>query len=527
VRIRLVGPLVGAFAMVGAAPAAHGSTVQEIQITNSTTDQFDPAVSRGKIAWTDMRNGNPDIYVYDVATGVETQVVSDPAAQVLADLDGTTVVYTDYRNLDGSGNPQADIYVYDLTTGKETRVTTDLKDQLDPAISGTRLVWDDRRSGSLDIWGGNTDGTGEVLVTNAANPQDRPRISGNVAVWEDLRNGNYDVYGYDFTTHAELAIATGASNASRPDIDGNHVVYQDDRNGNLDIYLYDLVTHVETRLTTEAHDQRNPRISGNAVVWEDLRNVDIDLYGFDLATMTEHPVATGPSNQYLHDIDGPDIAFTDDRNGNLDIYLLHTIETPTDPCDPASGAFVYFDKTYTRHHGGPETVVSEFNAPSTLAAGTMCVGVDRVASAEIGLNLKPIFGPSDFHDGLTSLETTVPLRERNLVAVELEGAPGDCHCGDSGDEDGDGHHHVIHARGGSNGHGDGNGDGDDGDDDGNGSGGSAPCVGTLRVRIVGPLPAPPATCTVAPAGMPGAGTPSISLFLLAGACVLPWARRRR
>src|SRR5439155_26553401 len=122
---------------------------------------------------------------------------------------------------------------------------------------------------------------------------------------------------------------------------------------NGDIYLWQNGSSVQ--LDSNPFTQQNPRISGSVVVWEDLRNdagtgTNIDLYGFDLSQNQEIAVETSLGNQYIHDVNGNDVAFTDNRGGNNQVWILHfdngTGGTGTgDPCDPANGAPVLFEKT--------------------------------------------------------------------------------------------------------------------------------------------------------------------------------------
>jgi beta propeller repeat protein len=62
----------------------------------------------------------------------ELQITKDPSSQNNPAIYGTVVVWTDYRQ----GN--ADIYGYNLDTGKEFQITTNPEDQFSPAIYG---IW--------------------------------------------------------------------------------------------------------------------------------------------------------------------------------------------------------------------------------------------------------------------------------------------------------------------------------------------------------------------------------------------------
>ena len=70
------------------------------------------------------------------ASITETWITNHGTAREGCDIYNNTVVWTDWRN----GN--ADIYIYDLSTKKEIH-TNKASDQYDPAIYGNKVVWID------------------------------------------------------------------------------------------------------------------------------------------------------------------------------------------------------------------------------------------------------------------------------------------------------------------------------------------------------------------------------------------------
>lgn len=86
--------------------------------------------------------------MYDLKTGFETQITTDPLTQERAAIFGDRIVWEDSRN----GRENTDIYMYDLTTGIETRITNDPAHQQSPVIFGNRIVWQDNRDGNSDIY---------------------------------------------------------------------------------------------------------------------------------------------------------------------------------------------------------------------------------------------------------------------------------------------------------------------------------------------------------------------------------------
>ncbi len=75
----------------------------------------------------------------DIST-VGQPITSDPAEPGGYALDGTYIVRSDSRN----GN--SDIFLYDLVKKAEKAVTNDSANQESPSISGNRIVWLDYRT---------------------------------------------------------------------------------------------------------------------------------------------------------------------------------------------------------------------------------------------------------------------------------------------------------------------------------------------------------------------------------------------
>ncbi len=146
-----------------------------------------PRVSGDTVVWTDDRNGNGDIYGYDLSTNKEFPICTNEAYQGWADIRDNIVVWQDERN----GN--SDIYGYDLCTGTEFPICTELHRQIKPLVSGNMVVWGDSRHS----W------------------------------WEEELN--YWFYGYNLSTGTEFPIARydAIFGMGLQDFDGDIIVYYD------------------------------------------------------------------------------------------------------------------------------------------------------------------------------------------------------------------------------------------------------------------------------------------------------------
>jgi len=121
----------------------------EKQLSSDSVLAYRPAISGSQVVFAD---DDGDVRVFDLATDASesngTAVPAPAGNQTSPDISGTKVVYTDDRN----GNNE--LYLYDLAYGEESRMTNNASSQSAAALSGGRLVWEDERNGHTDIYFG-------------------------------------------------------------------------------------------------------------------------------------------------------------------------------------------------------------------------------------------------------------------------------------------------------------------------------------------------------------------------------------
>ncbi len=238
-----------------------------------------------KLVYSDDRNGNPDIFLFDLTTKTEVPVCINSFTQLNPAIYENTVVWEDYR--EGT----ADIYyahkndfANPVDSGQRVN-TVSTGAQEHPDIYGRYVVWQDRRDNpQYDIYYYNLFDSTETLIPGISTTDEYdPRIFRNRVVWVDTRNGDEDIYGFDLAVGGvSYAIVQDTTyNQRKPDVYGNKYIYEEDRlAGKTQIVVFD-TTAVDLTFDTTV-DHLAPRIFGDRAVWQEDNGVDSDVYLYDL-----------------------------------------------------------------------------------------------------------------------------------------------------------------------------------------------------------------------------------------------------
>ncbi len=320
--------------VLSTASAASSLKITETRITTNPSNSEHPAIYSNTIVWQDDRNGNWDIYIFDISTHQEIHT-TNKSNQTNPAIYGNKVVWQDDRN-GGS-----DIYLQDLSTKKQNRVTTSGK-AYNPRINGNRIVWQDKRNGqdNWDIYMYDISSGKETQITINGSNQTSPDIFGDRIVWYDDRNivaysfGHPLIYMYNVTTSVETPLNYEERFyfvESPPRIYGDRIVWMAEGLGtNYNIYIFDLSTSNMTMIgyPPSAGADSQPAIYGNRIVWTwgEMGSSNIDIYMYDLSTSTATQITTNEHWQEEPAIYGDRIVWQDDRNSknyvtNYDIYM--------------------------------------------------------------------------------------------------------------------------------------------------------------------------------------------------------------
>ena len=346
-----------ALVLAFAGTQSSGYNVAEFPICTNDANQINPAINGSIIVWQDYRNGNWDIYGYDLSTQTEFPICVNSADQISPDISGNLVVWEDYRYDSAYQDFHCSIYGYELSTRTEFLIyhTTNSRQRY-PAIDGNFVVWVENYPLILyRINGYSLSGHTKFIIydNSSYEPLYYPvAVSGSIVVWMSMiGGGNYDqVRSYDFYNHTFLP-TSGTIYGLYPKISGSIVVYGQCDSTPCVEYLYKICytdfskqclgpfgvpgpcSHCLTysdpnqclpNMVCRYMEGSNPDISGNIIVWgNQYRGAYVNaIYGYDISTRTWFSISEiskwpWPTNPV---IDGNIVIWQDRRNGNWDIY---------------------------------------------------------------------------------------------------------------------------------------------------------------------------------------------------------------
>ncbi len=370
---------VACFSDIGISSSDQGyqETWHEYNISIDKTDDEKPSIYENIVAW----EGEKGICIFDTLSGTKKTIPRMGGRMEDPDIYGDIIVWADYRN----GN--WDIYMYNLSSNEDRQITKNASDQEHPSICGDIIVWQDSRGEKTNIWMYNISSGIERPVCPINMSQIMPRIHNNKIVWSEYDwhgKGYPNIVLYDLEKEDKIYVTNNSSiYQTSPTIFEDKIVWVDLRNGdsdawvswevypvkvNSDIYIYNITSKKEMIICNHPAGQWQPAIHGTKIIWADLRNdadgVDlgdgtdnVDIYLYDLKLKKEYQLTTNSKSQgeggeqctgRSIDIFGNMIVWEDERNmywkdygsfkflTNTDIYL-YTNESVNVPMQNQNG----------------------------------------------------------------------------------------------------------------------------------------------------------------------------------------------
>lgn len=160
-------------------------------------EQLDPDVQAGRVVWQDQRDvGQGEIYYKNLETGEQRRLTINNFGQYHPVISGSMVAWQDNRN------GQVDIYGYDLLRNTEVRITSTGENEARPFIDGPWLVCEEDSLGPLtaNLRLIHVASLRSVPLTRTPTAKTRPALAGNKAVWQEMESSAARIVSADLPT---------------------------------------------------------------------------------------------------------------------------------------------------------------------------------------------------------------------------------------------------------------------------------------------------------------------------------------
>ncbi|MBI5000506.1 MAG: agmatine deiminase family protein [Euryarchaeota archaeon] len=326
---------------------------------------YEDSIFQDTIVWRDNRDGDDDIYLYDLTTGTETKLTNNTDPDAAPEIWGDRVVWVT------TGGAQFGINLCNISSG----LITNLGYGFSPDIYDNKVVWTDVSSGKVMMYNATTGQFSTICGSYCMSP----RVCGDYVSYVDYTIGG--LWLYRISTGQSIKINPPGTSPFVQDIDSRYVVYQDQVAN--DLYAYNISGGTTVRITNNTFLEDHPAIFNDTVVWADFRNVSGgDIYGYDLTNRTEFPVCIASGDQRFPAIYGNKIVWQDSRGGGYPQIYVATRATPE------ISMFVGTDLAFQMTAASVSVASPDF-------------------STQINYYLK---GHNDSADGVTDGYVTIPLK---------------------------------------------------------------------------------------------------------------------
>ena len=250
------------------------------QITDNPANQDNPIINGNYIVWQDDRNGNWDIYLFDLKTSSELQITDNENDQVTPKLYGDIIVWKDMRNQIGVPknfplNYNSDIFYYNISSKQEFQLTTNNQAQFAPDIYNKYIIWLDYRAGNVEVYMYNLDTQLESKISKNEKNITLTKIFKDTIIWRGEEGNRSLLFKYDIEMNQVTKLDLNSS-SKMGDFDFNDelFVWSDvpEQGNNADIFMYNFKSKITTQITTNESYQYGPILAGKDILWTDLRN---------------------------------------------------------------------------------------------------------------------------------------------------------------------------------------------------------------------------------------------------------------
>lgn len=292
--VKCLGLLISLALLTTLSPIQQAATQENPSQEGATRQAAAAAITKtnGKIAFTNTRDGNAEIYLMNADGSGQIRLTNSPAfdGDPTWSPGGTRILFTSTRD----GNEE--IYVMKADGTGQTRLTNNTGLDRTPVWSpdGAQIAFaSNRDSGNFDIFVLNTDDGGQTNISKGVQAEfqdphwspDGTKIACSHVV---IQNGVRGLSGVlvmraDGSNQTRLSAPGNLDVTPRWSPDGRKIVFAGDRVGNLgdlEIYVMTADGANQTRLTNDTGENSRPAWSpdGQQITYQSDRRFSLDVY---------------------------------------------------------------------------------------------------------------------------------------------------------------------------------------------------------------------------------------------------------
>lgn len=252
----------------------EGESIADVGFGN-----FSPTFSPDgkKIGYTSNKQadyfGVSSLYVYDIASTEEEEIVGGVRSSLAWSLDGKKIYYSKITHENPNGSQVSDLYVIDLESKEETRLTYGLRAQ-NPSLSfdGSRLCFVVGSDGTMNVAVSDTLGKNVRQVTNYTNGEQvyLPKWSpyGKTITYGYSMKDGQDIGLVDIESGRTWFVLDTEADERNPfySADGLYIYFSTDVYGIFNIFRYNVQTKIAEQLTNVVGGAFMPSVNSNGDV---------------------------------------------------------------------------------------------------------------------------------------------------------------------------------------------------------------------------------------------------------------------
>ncbi|MBG9944810.1 hypothetical protein ABE237_01525 [Brevibacillus formosus] len=288
----------------------------DTEVVSASGKASNPVVSDAYVAWEDERDGNGDIYYYDIKAKEEKAAVVQKGDQGRPTLSTNKILY---ENLSYN-----QIYVHTISNGRNKELTNGSNDKEFVHTYKDDYVYAEGN----DLIYRTVDKSSKKKIDSNLYGNVGPRIYGDYVLYAKKdSNKKLQLHLYDLDEKEQVPLGNVGGDPSDPAGHDRYVAYVSKSKKNNAIVLYDMVNGTSKAISDPDHDATRPVVSSRYVVWYDQR--EDALFSYDIRKGVQTQITNEDDDQQpsekFYEIDGERLLWVNvDRRAEVFITNLST-----------------------------------------------------------------------------------------------------------------------------------------------------------------------------------------------------------